>query len=589
MFDVILVLVVIVLMLFALYRNVWPPALVFLLAVIIFFFFDIIEVGEIIHGAANENVILIFLLLVTSDIVKKTAVLDRSINVFLKTKLSLRNFFFRLTSLVAFFSAWVNNTPLVAFMIPYVYNWAKKKNLNPSKVMIPLSYAAIMGGTITLIGTSTNLVVNGLGIEVGLKSLNIFDFTWVGLPLTILGIIYLSLFGNKMLPERQNIITDFSEKSRDYLVETIIPPMSKITGKSIEEAQLRNVPGLYLAQIIREEEIIAPVSPKTILHKNDRLFFAGDTNKILDLVERNKNLILPFGNKMMYQNENNIVEVIITNHSRLHLKTAKSSNFRKKYDAAIIAIQRNGETLSGKIGEIQLMSGDLLLLVAGPDFNNLVENEQDFFLTTRIKKIETIPEWKITLFFATLLGAFTLAFTGVMPLFIGLLIVIAITAFTKLAKFEDIKKSLDLNLFLILVLALALGKAIFNSGAAAVFAEKLIGLFKDNTIGMLITIYVVTNITSMFVTNAAAVAITFPVGFALASKLGIQDFTPFLLAIAIAGSAEFITPFGYQTNLMVYGPGGYKFRDYVKVGFPLSIIYLIVTITILGLRYDLFR
>jgi len=494
----------------------------------------------------------------------------------------------RMGGMVSFFSGWVNNTPLVAFMIPYVYEWANKKNISPSRVMLPLSYAAIMGGTITLIGTSTNLVVNGLAVESGLKSLNIFDFIYVGIPAVLIGTIYLYFAAPRILPNRRNIRSEFNDKTRDYLVETIVPPLSKLIGKSIENAELRNLKGLYLAQIIRDNKVIAPVSPKITIHKNDRLFFAGDTKKILELVQGNKDLILPFGNKMMYQSDNNIVEVIITNNSRLHLKNAKSSNFRKKYDAAIIAIQRNGETLSGKIGEIQLKGGDLLLLVAGPDFNTFVENEQDFFITSRIKKIERIPEWKITLFFATLIGAFVLAFAQVMSLFIGLCIVLAVTAFIKLIKFENVKKSLDLNLFLILIFALAIGKAISNSGIATLAAEQITTLFNNNAVIVLIAIYILTNITSMFVTNAAAVAITFPIAIAAATQLGISDLTPFILAIAYAGSAEFITPFGYQTNLMVYGPGGYRFKDYVRLGLPLSFMYLILTVIILGSKYHLF-
>lgn len=585
MLDKIIVAVVIVFLFISLYKELLQPALSFLIAVIIFFFTGIIDTSEIVHGASNQNVILIFLLLITSDFIKKTGVLNNVIQRILKPGLKLPSFFGRLTGIVSLFSAWINNTPLVAFMIPYVYDWARKHNLSPSRVLLPLSYAAIMGGTITLIGTSTNLIVNGLAMEAGEKSLHIFDFAYVGIPAVIIGIVYLYFAAPKALPNRLNILDKFSEQTRDYLVETIVPKNSKYIGKSVESANLRDLNGLYLAQIIRNEQIIAPVSPKIIIQPSDRLFFAGDTKKVLELVEGNRNLMLPFGNHMMSQNENNIVEVIISTHSRLHLKTAKAANFRKKYDAAIIAIQRNGETLQGKIGEIQLKEGDLLLLVAGPDFSRLQEIEQDFFIVSKIKEVDNIPAWKKFVFFISLGSAFGLAIFNILSLFIGLLMVIGITAAIRMFKFEDVKKSLDFNLYIILVLALALGKAISNSGVAGSLAYYFMQVSKGHPVYVLIFLYLVTNITSMFITNAAAVSITFPIALATANQIGLQDITPFVLIIAYAGSAEFISPFGYQTNLMVYGPGGYKFKDYFKLGLPLSVLYLILSVTIVSILY----
>ncbi|MFW6371194.1 MAG: SLC13 family permease, partial [Bacteroidota bacterium] len=515
----------------------------------------------------------------------KTAVLDILINKVFSPDLSYRSFIARLSGLVSFFSAWINNTPLVAFMMPYVYNWAEKKGIANSKVMIPLSYAALMGGTITLIGTSTNLIVNGLSVESGREPLYLFNFAWVGIPATIVGVIYLVFVGSRLLPSRKDILDKFAEKTREYMVETIVPPLSSFTGKTIEQAQLRNLKDIYLIQIVRENEIIAPVSPKEVIRKNDRLFFVGNTKMIIKLVEGNRNLILPYGAGMINKSENNIIEVIVTNNSKLHNQAAKEYNFRKKYDAAIIAIQRNGEKLTGKIGETKLKTGDLLLLVAGQNFT--AERDEDFTVVTRVKKIEKIPAWKTTGFFILLFASFGLAVAKVLSLFISLLVVIAFTAVFNMIKLEQVKRSIDFNLFFILVLALAVGKAIANSGTADLVAGPIISLINDNSILALIILYLITNITSMFVTNAAAVAITFPVAMAVAGNLGVQDYRPFILIIAYAASAEFMTPFGYQTNLMVYGPGGYKFKDYIKVGFPLSIIYLIITVMVLSLVFDL--
>jgi len=581
--EVYIVIVVVVFMLVALYQEWTQPSLIFLLAVVIFYFSGIVTINDILHGLSNESIILILLLIIISEVIKKTAVIGYVLNRLLKPNLSYQRFLTRMTSGVAFFSGWINNTPLVAFMIPYVYDWARKKGISPSKVLIPLSYAALMGGTITLIGTSTNLVVNGLAIESGLPSLHLFDFIYVGIPVTILGTIYLIFIGSKLLPERENVLSQFDARTREYLIETIVPPLSKLTGKTIEEAGLRNLNDLYLVQILRDQETIAPVSPKEVIRKNDCLFFAGNTEKIIDLIQGTTDLILPFGTKMLNQPRNNIVEAVIPDNSKLHNQTAKSYQFRMHYDAAIIAIQRKSEKLRGKLGEIKLKAGDLLLLVTGENFK--ADAEQDFQVITNVKKIERMEGWKVTIFFIILLGAFTLSAVKILPLFIGLLCVIGFIALTNMIKLTDMKRSLDFNLFFLLVLALAIGKAIFNSGLADQMAEIIISSTKGNTLLVMISLYVITNLISMFVTNAAAVAVSFPIAIAAATELGVDNFKPFILVIAFAASAEFMTPFGYQTNLMVYGPGGYKFKDYLRVGFPLSLMYLVATILILKLVF----
>ncbi|MFH1160113.1 MAG: SLC13 family permease [bacterium] len=363
MLDIYLVIVVVAVMLVALYREWTQPSLVFLLAVIIFYFAGIVNIHDILHGLSNESIILIFLLIILSEVVKKTAIIGFVVNRLLKPNLTYKGFLTRMVSGVSFFSAWINNTPLVAFLMPYIYDWARKKGISPSKVLLPLSYAAIMGGTITLIGTSTNLVVNGLAEESGLPSLHLFDFIYVGIPVTILGTLYLIYGGSRLLPSRENVLGGLEEKTRAYLIETVVPPLSGYTGKTIAEAGLRNFKDLYLVQIIRHNEVISPVTPEEVIQRNDSLFFAGNTDRIIELVQGTTNLILPYGTKMINQPRNQIVEAIIPDNSKLHNQTPRDFRSRFGYDAAIIAIQRNSETLKGKLAEIKLKAGDLLLLV----------------------------------------------------------------------------------------------------------------------------------------------------------------------------------------------------------------------------------
>lgn len=570
-------------MLVALYQEWSQPSLIFLLAVIIFYFAGIINIQDILQGLSNESIILIFLLIIISEVIKKTAIIGFVVNRLLKPNLSYKGFLTRMVSGVSFFSAWINNTPLVAFLMPYIYEWARKKGISPSKVLLPLSYAAIMGGTITLIGTSTNLVVNGLAMEAGFPSLHLFDFIYVGIPITVIGTIYLIFAGSKLLPNRENVLSELEDISRAYMIETVVPPLSGFTGKTISDAGLRNFKDLHLMQIIRNNEVIAPVSPEEVIHRNDSLFFSGNTDRIIELVQGTTNLILPYGTKMVNQHRNQIVEAIIPDNSKLHNQTTGDFRSRFGYDAAIIAIQRNRETLKGKLTEIKLKAGDLLLVVTGRSFRP--ENDQDISVISKVKVIERVEGWKVTVFYALLLSALFLSAIKILPLFIGLICVIGFIALVNLIQLTEIRRSIDFNLFFLLVLALALGKAITNSGLAAQLADHIIHFARGNSLLVMIGLYLIANIITMFVTNAAAAAITLPIAFAAAAELGVENFKPFILVIAYAASAEFLTPFGYQTNLMVYGPGGYKFRDYLRVGFPLSVIFFAGTILILKLVF----
>ncbi len=558
----------------------------------------IITPGEALNGFANEQIAVIFLLLLISDVIKSSGVLNALISRLFHADLSYRGFLFRMTSMVSIFSAWVNNTPLVAIMIPYTWQWASNKKISPSKVLIPLSYAAIIGGMVTLIGTSTNLVVNGLAVEAShlnpdIKPLHIFDFSYVGLPLSIVGLIYLWVLAPKLLPDRNDPLKEYEEHKREYLIETIIPENSGLIGGTVEDT-LRHLGSLFLAEVVRDGKIIAPVQPNEILTGGDILIFAGNTETIAELVKNRQDIKLPDLAETDLPESGEMVEVVVAANSSLIGKTVKSTGFRGIYDSAIIAICRDGERLSGSIGEQELRSGDLLLLVTGHDFKPRIKDSNDFYTISGFSNISK-PEKSKSIFIVggTVLVFLLSAFTS-LALFKGLLVLLILLAVTKTIDFDRIKSNLDAEMFLILALALAVGRAITNSGAATYFAHGLLSVVEifNSPIAALFTIYLITNLLSMMVTNKAAVAISFPIAMAMVQEMRLGSFpdlsyTPFILAIAFAGCAEFITPFGYQTNLMVYGPGGYKFRDYVKIGIPLTLLYLISVILILGLIYDI--
>lgn len=587
--KIIIVSFIVIGMVIALYKEIVKPVMVFVIAITLLMATGILSPKEALGGFANEQIAVIFLLLILSDVIKRSAALDFTIFRLLRPNLSYRSFLFRMSTAVSGVSSFVNNTPLVALMLPYVYDWAKKKKINPSKVLMPLSMAAIVGGTMTLIGTSTNLVVSGLAVEAGLPPLGMFSFTPIGFPILILIVIYIVFLSSKLLPDRIDALANFNDHTREYLIETKVPFTSSFVGKSIDSNNLRKLRGLYVVEIIRGNKTIAPVSPKEIIQKEDVLIFAGEIDTVIDLLNEQTDLVPAEYSDYPMNGKVEVIEIIISPNSSLINKPINKTNFREIYDAGIIAVNRDGEKVSGKVGDIELRNGDLLLVVAGKEFRKRAEQNRDLILVSKRREINNSNKNRIKFILLAIALAFVFEATGVMSLFMSLFIITGGIALAGFLDVDDIKKSLDLELMVMLALALGIGKAISNSGADQFFAKEVIRytINLHETLGVILGLYLVTNILTMFVTNAAAVAITFPIAVATGNQIGMHDVTPLLLTIAFASSADFITPFGYQTNLMVFGPGGYKFSDYVRYGFIPTIIYMTMTIFGIAWWYDL--
>ena len=587
--DILIISIVLAFIIISLYTEIIGPAFTFLIGVIVLGFFGILTPKEILSGMANEQIAVIILLLLLGDIIRKTDIIDGLFDkVFRKTK-SYRGFLIKMIVVVSGFSAFLNNTPLVAIMMPYVHNWSKRNNIKPSKLLIPLSYAAILGGCATLIGTSTNLIVNGLVtdqlIVPGLKPLELFDFTIVGLPMIILGSIYLILFGNKLLPDRKDVIADFSTTSREYLVEAQIRSSSKLIGKTIEGAGLRNLKGAFLVEITRGEQRLSAVSPSEIMQEEDILVFAGDTESIAEMINSDTGLALTQVGMFVKKPHTEVLEIVVSHNSTLITKTVRQTGFRGKYDAAILAVHRNGERIPGKIGAVKLKAGDVLLLLAGDDFAKRSYDTHDFYLISKIREFRKLKLYKSITLFGGVAAAIFLSAIGVISLFMALMILMIIILLLKIASPKDIPKSIDYNLAIIIVLSLAIGTAMIKTGMADIIANFIISVFKPfGPLGLLFGIFLITNLLASYITNKAAAAIIFPISVTAAINLGLPT-TPFILIVAFAAAANFITPIGYQTNLMVYGPGGYSFKDYIKIGLPLTFIYMFVTVAILYFYY----
>ncbi len=586
--NTIIVFIVIAFILVSLYKELIGPAFTFVIAISFLGITKILTPKEILSGFANENVIIIILLLLLGDIIRRNSIIEQIFDAIFKKVTSYKKFMFQMMSLVAVFSSFLNNTPIVAVMMPYINTWGKKTNIAQSKLLIPLSYATILGGATTVIGSSTNLIVKGMvedqQIISNLPHLHFFEFAWVGIPMVIIGIIYLLTFGHKLLPNNLTTINSNTTTNRKYTVEAQIRSNSNLVGKSIEEAELRDLNGLYLVEIIRDDINLIAVSPTTILAANDILVFAGDTQTIGNFIKNNSELIFPQVGMLAKKKTTELIEVVISHNSTLINKTVKEANFRSKYDAAIVAIHRNGEKLSGKIGDLKFKAGDALILFAGEDLTNRADIF-DFYFISKVKEITKTPAYKSIILIGGTLLVIALSAFQIISLFIGLAILFIIILALKIASPKDLYKSIDFNLALIIVLSLALGIAMRKTGAAQFIADNFINFLQPfGLVGVMIGVYFITTILAAFITNKAALALMFPIALSVALEMQINPM-PFVLIVAFASSANFMTPIGYQTNLMVYGPGGYKFKDFFRIGFPLTIIYMIVTVTILYFIY----
>jgi len=579
---------VLLFLLIALYLEWFRPVTTFFIAIIILTLAGILSPEEVLHGFANEQLAVIILLLVFSEIIRTTSVIDYFFNRLFKGASSVRGFMFRMMAYVASGSSIFNNTPLVAMMMPYVYNWSRKKHVSPAKLMIPLSYAAILGGCVTLVGTSTNLIVNGMAIEAGLESLRIFDFLWVGLPMLFIGMLYLLIFGLRLLPDRKEMIEEFVETSREYFVEAMVEPESPLIGKTIVEAELRHLKGLFLVEILRGNYHITAVPPDEILEENDTLIFTGNTDALTELRKPEMGLQLHLESELPEHDEPDIVEVVVSHNSRLMGKRIQDTDFRGTWDAAILAVHRNRARLSGKIGDIELKAGDVLLLLAGNDFHARTAGVQAFYVISKEEKPKEANVNKVLVMVLGIVAAIVLSALNILPLFTGLLILLGIVLIMNVVSLSVLRKGMDYSVLFILALGLALGKAMINSGAAGLMADWVLSITQPfGPMVLLAVIFLIGNLLAAYITNKAAVAILFPVSLSIALSMELNP-TPFILIVAYGCAASFITPIGYQTNLMVYGPGGYSFRDFFRIGLPLTLMYMAGSVLILAYVYKLF-
>ncbi|MEZ6138595.1 MAG: SLC13 family permease [Pirellulaceae bacterium] len=621
------------------FRRNAPTEVLFCLALVVFIGFGIISPAAAWEGFSDRAVIAIAGLLVISAALRSSGVLDSVGRTLLGNVRTERGALTRLSGVLIAASAFLLNTALVAMLMPVVINWCRQRNIAPSRLLLPISYLAILGGTCTLVGTSTNFVVDSelrkvtttindldssqrAGLDESLRSeevqeltgrygarwlierreqlqpMSLTDISWVGIPCALAGALLLVLFGSRLLPDRTEMLDSLEEQRREYLVEMTVTAGCGLIGKTVEEGGLRHLPGLFLIEIDRDGEVIGPVAPNDRIYEQDRLVFTGVVATIVDL-EKIPGLVPAADINYEIAPERaasrSLVEVVLSPSSPLVGVTIRQANFRQLYNAAVVAVHRNGERLPSKIGDIELSAGDTLLLQTQHGFVRSFRNRPDFYLVSGVEESEGRRHNKLGL-----AGALTLVlilWLFLLPVFehfkfpealtspvFAIFSVAMVMILTRCVSIADARRSIDLPMLLTVGAAIGVGRAIGACGASDSVAQAMIGAVGDTPYLSLVVLFILTVIFTEMLSNVAVAALMFSIAMGLASQLDCNP-RPFIMAVTLGASLSFISPIGYQTNLMVMGPGGYRPPDYIRAGLPLSIVVSTIALILIPILW----
>jgi len=566
------------------------PHLVMMAVLTIFSALGILSGSEALAGFANSGLITVAAMFVVAAGIHGSGGIDLLVNKVLGQPTSVRSALGRIFAPVIVLSGFLNNTPVVATMIPAIHAWSRKIRIPPSKLMIPLSYIAILGGTLTLIGTSTNLVVNGqYQALTGDAGFSLFSITAVGIPVALAGLAFIWLLLPRWLPDRSD--KQAFGNLREFTLEVTVDPNGPLVGKTVIQAGLRHLERVYLVEVERQGAIVTAVPSEEILHGGDRLVFAGDTQAISDLLRINGIIPSPENGHSDTLNkdraERRLVEAVVSPHCAALGQNIRDAKFRDRYGAVVLAVARNGERVKGNLGTIRLEAGDTLLLEARPAFVTRQRYNKDFLLINDLDE-QTPRHERAWLSWAILIGVVAAAGLGVISMLNAALIGAGLMIITGCCSVSQAEKSLDLTVIITIAASFALGAALQKTGVAEFLASNIIDLSGDTPWLMLILTYVAVSLLTETITNNAAAVLMLPIVLEMTEKAGLNN-EPFVFAIMMAASASFATPLGYQTNLMVYGPGGYRFSDFLKVGVPMNLFIGMVTLLVLIIGWPLVK
>lgn len=577
--DAWLVLIVVIGVLVALIRDFASPAAAMVAAMVIVLVTGVVGPEQALSGFSNPAPITVAALYVLARAVEKTGALAPIVRRVLGDRGGGRRSLLRLTVPTTLSSAFLNNTPIVAMLLPQIRTWCEERGLSPSKYLMPLSFAALLGGVITVMGTSTNIVVSGLMEESGLGPLSFFELAAVGIPIAILGTVLIVALAPIVLPARRSVREEIDEEARQFVTEMVVDPGGPLDGRRVEEAGLRHLSSVFLATIERDGSLIAPVGPDEVLRGGDRLRFVGRIKHVVDLTSIRG--LTPEANSHVLDMDTvsaRYFEAVIGAESPLVGTTLKEAGFRRRYQGVVIAIHRAGQRVDAKLGEVPLRVGDTLLILADGGFRSRWGDRSDFLVVSQQGAVPSVNGPKAVLVGAVAAGIVLLASTGVIPILQASLLGAIVLLGARVLTPSEARSAVDLDVIILIASAFGLAHAIQESGLAAVIAGGLAdSLAGFGVRGILLGVVLATLVLTAVITNNAAALLMFPVAVATALQAG-MDPRGFAVAVAIAASVDFLTPIGYQTNTMVYGPGGYRFGDYARLGAPITVVVVLTLV-----------
>lgn len=585
---------VILLVIIALVKEIMRPGLILFSALVLFLVFDILSPEEALAGFSNKGMITVALLFLVSEGVKESGFLNKLGSVILpKKRKTIPRLLMQIMIPVSAISAFLNNTPVVIIFGPLLKKWADKMSLPSQKFLIPLSYATIFGGTCTLIGTSTNLLVHGMMLDRGIEGLGMFELAKVGIFILLVGFLYMNIFANRLLPGEKIPRFSFPNDVREYYFDVYLPENSNLVGKEIEK---RHIPGLKefsVRTVIRDGKHIRISNSPFTLEAGDKLLIVGSSEDVGYLTQLTglKLEALDDISSDFLKNSLKQVEVVIAPRFPGIQQTLSDFDFFGHYGAVVMAVHRNGERITTNLDNLELKVGDNLMLLTTDDFTRYWGESRVFYMASEIGEMDDSKDRRRRWIAMILVGFMITGATlgrwipthGKVQydMFFFAAVTVMLMALLKIFTPKKYTKPINWDVLITIACAIGISKALQNSGAADLIATSTINISERfGPIGVLAAIFIITNVFTEIITNNAAAAITFPIAFAAATQLGV-DPRPFFITICIAASASFSTPIGYQTNLIVQSIGNYKFSDYWKIGLPLNILVFIISLIVI--------
>ena len=552
------------------------PAWLFTAAMGAAYFGGLVDTPALLDKATNTGLVTLVLLILASIGLEKLSWLERLARLLVAR--AYRGSLLRITLVTGLFSALINNTAVVATLA----NTLRENPYHPpSRLLLPLSYAAVLGGTMTLIGTSTNLIVSSFLEDTTGEGLAFFDFLPIGLAASVVGFTAI-LASSRLFPHRDQEAMSIAE----YLVEAEVMENSPLIDRSIADNGLRELEALFLVEIVRGDRLISPVAPQEIIEAGDKLIFSGDIERV-SLLERFEGLRTFATEEGLLRG--NLVQVVVLPGATLEGKSIKASGFRSLFDAAVVGLRRGGQRLSGKLGSITLQAGDSLMLAAGADFYSRRNVDKNFLVVGSRAVQVRLPAPIDASIGVGLLAVVTCAALEIVPLVKGLAGLLVVMLGLRVVRPGELRRRFPFEIIMIIASALVLSQALSNTGLVAAIADALHALLAGHGPYLALAgVYFSTLLLTELMTNNAAAALVFPVAYALAESYGLSVL-PFAMAVAYGASASFLTPYGYTTNLMVQNLGNYRFGDYLRCGLPVSVCYSLAVLFLLPLVFPLAR